>query len=98
MKAFLLAAGIGSRLRPITDHTPKCLVPVKGKPLLEWWFILMQKHGITDFLINTHHLCDQVDSFVKRAAPEYDLRFKLSHEPELIGSAGTLRENFDFVG
>jgi mannose-1-phosphate guanylyltransferase len=97
MKAFLLAAGVGSRLRPITDHTPKCLVPVKGKPLLEWWFLLMQKHGVTDFLINTHHLAGQVENFVKGTAPVYGLKYRLAHEPQLIGSAGTLGENFDFV-
>lgn len=60
MKAFLLAAGVGSRLRPLTDQTPKCLVDIHGTPLLGIWFQLLQAHGVTELLINTHHLPDQV--------------------------------------
>ncbi len=97
MKAFLLAAGLGTRLRPLTDHTPKCLVPIAGKSLLEWWFILMQRHGIREFLINTHHLPDQVHEFVRANSGRYGLIPTITYEPDLIGSAGTLRENFDFV-
>ena len=97
MKAFLLAAGLGTRLRPLTDRTPKCLVPIAGKPLLEWWFILMQRHGITEFLINTHHLPDQVHDFVRANSGRYGLIPTITYEPQLIGSAGTLRENFEFV-
>ncbi len=55
MKAFLLAAGKGTRLRPLTDSVPKCLVPVKGVPLLGIWLKLLGMHGITDVLVNLHH-------------------------------------------
>jgi mannose-1-phosphate guanylyltransferase len=97
MKAILLAAGLGTRLRPLTDHTPKCLVEIAGKPLLEWWFILMKHHGVHEFLINTHHLAEKVEEFVKSTAPKYDLAYRIAYEDKLLGSAGTLRENFDFV-
>ena len=55
MKAFLLAAGKGTRLLPYTDTLPKCLIPIHGKPLLDIWIDLFQAHGIDSVLINTHH-------------------------------------------
>ncbi len=97
MKAFILAAGLGTRLKPITNTTPKCLVEIASKPLLEWWFILMREHGITEFLINTHHLPQQVKAFVETVAPSYGLDYQVVHEPELLGSAGTLAQNASFV-
>lgn len=96
MKAYLLAAGVGSRLRPLTDHTPKCLVPFKGVPLLGIWLELMRRAGITDVLINTHHLPQAVRAFVK-ADPVPGVRVTLFHEETLIGSAGTVWANRDFV-
>lgn len=95
MKAFLLAAGLGTRLRPITETTPKCLVPVGGHPLLSWWFVLLEKHGVTDVLINLHHLPDEVRRFADAYAGP--LRIHLIREDELLGSAGTLSVNRDFV-
>jgi mannose-1-phosphate guanylyltransferase len=56
MKAFLLSAGYGTRLKPLTNNIPKCLVPICGKPLLAWWMDLFEKHGINEVLINTHYL------------------------------------------
>ena len=63
-KCILLAAGLGTRLQPITNNIPKCLVKVHGRPLLEYWLILLQKHGITNVLINTHHLHTQVSDYI----------------------------------
>ena len=63
MKAFLLAAGLGTRLRPLTDTVPKCLVPINGRPLLSYWMTLLARHGITDVAINTHHLPAAVQVF-----------------------------------
>ena len=56
MKAFLLAAGPGTRLRPITDHTPKCLLPIGGTPLLDLWLDALHRAGVDEVLINLHHL------------------------------------------
>jgi mannose-1-phosphate guanylyltransferase len=95
MKAFLLAAGLGSRLRPITDSTPKCLLPIGGRPLLDIWLDTLAKVGISDVLLNAHHLADQVQAHV--AARVEPPALHLVVEPQLLGSAGTLRANRDFV-
>jgi choline kinase len=60
MKAFLLTAGLGTRLRPLTNNLPKCLLPLGGKPLLEIWLKLLGKHGVTDVLVNMHWYADKV--------------------------------------
>ena len=62
MRALLLAAGFGSRLRPLTDTIPKCLVPVHGRPLLDYWLDLVFEGGIDRALLNTHYLADKVRS------------------------------------
>ena len=95
MKAFLLAAGIGSRLRPVTDKIPKCLVPINGHPLLYYWLKLFEQHGIDEVLINLHHLPDLVFEFLDEN--KFDLKIHTVFEQELLGSAGTIRNNFDFV-
>ena len=98
MKAFLLAAGYGTRLKPLTDTTPKCLIPIHGKPLMEWWFDLFVKHGITEVLVNTHYLAKQVEDFVADYQREHaEILIKTVYEPELLGSGGTIYNNLDFV-
>jgi mannose-1-phosphate guanylyltransferase len=95
MKAFLLAAGLGTRLRPITDSTPKCLLSVGGRPMLDIWLDALAKAGVSDVLLNAHHLADQVEAHV--AARVGAPAVRLVVEPELLGSAGTLRANRNFV-
>jgi mannose-1-phosphate guanylyltransferase len=95
MKAFLLTAGLGTRLHPITQTLPKCLVPIGGKPLIDWWFESMQKAGVTELLINLHHLPDMVMAHVN--ALDTSIKVEFSYEPVLLGSAGTLRANQSFV-
>jgi mannose-1-phosphate guanylyltransferase len=95
MKAFLLAAGMGSRLRPITDSTPKCLVDIDGRPLLDVWLDTLAAVGVTEVLVNTHHLAGRVEAHVSRRT--HPPAVHLAYEPVLLGSAGTLRANRDFV-
>lgn len=95
MKAFLLAAGLGTRLKPITDTVPKCLVPVAGKPMLAYWFDLFRKHGITEVLINLNHLPDQVRQFVKEN--DQDIKVTLVYEETLLGSLGTILQNKYYI-
>lgn len=92
-KALLLAAGIGSRLRPLTEKTPKCLLPVCGKPILGWWLDRLERHGVEEVVVNTHYLADQVARYLD--ARRGGLRIHISEEPELLGSAGTLAANWD---
>lgn len=95
MKAFLLAAGHGTRLRPHTDHIPKCLLPIQGVPMLEIWLSLCQRHGISEVLVNTHAHSSVVADFVSRW--KNGVRVTVAHEPELFGSAGTLAVNRAWV-
>jgi len=94
MRAILLAAGFGARLRPLTNKTPKCLVPIHGKPLLDIWLEQLTSAGISSFLVNTHHLSEQVEAYV-RLSPYMD-RVTLTYERELLGTAGALIANLDF--
>lgn len=94
MRALLLAAGLGTRLRPLTDTIPKCLVPIKGQPLLGIWLERLTQAGVGPFLINTHYLADQVEAFVETGS--YRTHVRLAYEEELQGTAGTLIRNLDF--
>lgn len=94
MRALLLAAGYGTRLKPLTDTIPKCLVPINGKPLLQIWLERLTEVGIGPFLINTHYLADQVKKFVEQSV--YRDCVSLIHEPQLLGTAGTLIRNLSF--
>jgi mannose-1-phosphate guanylyltransferase len=95
MKAFLLAAGLGTRLKPITNHTPKCLVPICGKPLLQWWIELFRAHNINEVLINLHYLGNQVKDYIQNNID--DIVFHFFEEDVLLGSAGTLKANKWFI-
>ncbi|HYA23171.1 MAG TPA: nucleotidyltransferase family protein [Terriglobales bacterium] len=96
MKAFLLAAGQGTRLRPITDSIPKCLVPIQGVPMLAIWLTLCRRIGIKEVLINLHHHADVVLAFLRQNGNS-DVRVHLAEEKQLLGSAGTLRANRSWV-
>jgi mannose-1-phosphate guanylyltransferase len=98
MKALLLAAGFGTRLRPLTDTIPKCLVPIKGQPLLDIWLQRLSAAGCGPFLINTHYKSDQVEAYLARATGPgpYGALATLAYEPELLGTAATLIANMDF--
>lgn len=95
LRAFLLAAGFGTRLRPITLHTPKCLVSVAGQPLLGRWLRKLEYVGCEEVLINTHYLAEQVVAFLDNWSSS-SLRIVTTHEPVLLGTAGSLLANKSF--
>lgn len=95
MRAVLLAAGLGARLRPLTDTIPKCLVPVGGRPLLDIWLDTLGDLGVDEVLVNTHHHADQVVAHLGRRVGGPPVR--LLHEQRLRGSAGTLRAARDLL-
>ena len=95
MKAFILAAGEGTRLRPLTERIPKCLLPVRGTPLLEIWLQNCMAAGIDHVLVNAHAHAEVVKEFA--VVQKSGVRVSIAHEPRLLGSAGTLAENRNFV-
>lgn len=94
MRVLLLAAGLGTRLRPLTETIPKCLVPIKGKPLLEIWLERLTHSGMGPFLVNTNYLSEQVEVFIDQNI--HKSQVSLVYEPELRGTAGTLIQNLKF--
>jgi len=97
VKALLLAAGLGTRLRPLTDTVPKCLVPIAGKPLVDYWFDALERAGVSEVVINTHHLPELVRAHLERARATRSLVIRESYEPKLLGSAGTVHANRDLA-
>jgi len=95
MKAFILAAGSGTRLRPLTDTVPKCLLPIQGVPLLQIWLENCSVAGITDVLVNVHSHAGQIREFASKQCGK--LAVRIAEEEQLLGSGGTLAENQDFV-
>ena len=95
MKAFLLAAGHGTRLRPLTDGIPKCLAPIRGVPLLSIWLEICRRYGIDEVLLNVHAQSQAVKDFL--AQTQADVQVRLFEEPVLLGSGGTLRANRAWV-
>jgi mannose-1-phosphate guanylyltransferase len=91
MRALLLAAGVGSRLYPITTTTPKCLAIINGRPLLDYWLELLFTAGVERVLINTHWLAEQVDAYVN--ASRWASKIDLVHEGDLLGTGGTVLAN-----
>lgn len=96
-KALLMAAGLGTRLRPLTERVPKCLVPIAGRPLLDYWVDALVRAGVREALINTHHLPEQVRAYIELVNAAGPLQLVESYEPELLGSAGTVHANRDYV-
>jgi mannose-1-phosphate guanylyltransferase len=95
MRAILLAGGLGTRLKPLTNKTPKCLMRIGGKPLLEIWLDNLSDSGVDSFLINTHYLHHQVEDFVNQS--NFKNKITLAHETYLLGTAGTLIDNLSFL-
>lgn len=96
MRALLLAAGLGTRLRPVTDTVPKCLVPIQGRPLLEYWFDLLLPRSVERILVNTSYLPDQVRACI--AASRWRDRVDMVHEDTLLGTGGTVLANRAWLG
>jgi len=104
VKAFLLAAGLGTRLKPLTDAIPKALVPVRGVRMLERLAAALARGGVTEFALNTHHLSAPVERSLRAhggcgrfgALPHVPVR--LYHEPELLGTGGALLNAAAFWG
>jgi NDP-sugar pyrophosphorylase family protein len=96
MKAMVLAAGQGTRLHPLTERIPKALVPVAGRPMIEYSLLLLKRYGIRDIIINLHHLGDQIESHLGDGA-QLGLQITYSKEPELLDTGGGLLKAKPFL-
>ncbi|MEM7508229.1 MAG: nucleotidyltransferase family protein [Pseudomonadota bacterium] len=96
-KALLLAGGLGTRLRPLTLTIPKCLIPVAGKPMLDYWLDALEVAEISEALLNTHHLRDEVKIWLDTANSSRSVTITEAYEPDLLGSAGTVTANRDWA-
>jgi mannose-1-phosphate guanylyltransferase len=94
MRALLLAAGLGTRLQPLTRHLPKCLVPIHGRPLLDYWMETLVHHGVDQILVNTHYLAPLVYRYLEQSS--WRSYVTLVDEAQLLGTGGTMLKNRDF--
>ena len=97
MKAFLLAAGKGKRLRPLTETTPKPLIPVAGEPLIVRQIEQLKLAGVTEFVINTHWLADRLHDFLGQGA-EFGVQIHWSHEDQLLETGGGIQKALPLIG
>lgn len=92
-QAVILCAGLGTRLRPITDTIPKPMLPILGKPLLEWNIEQFKKHGVAEFFINLHYLPDVIKDYFGDGS-KWGVKINYFFEPEILGTAGGIK-NFE---
>jgi len=94
MKAMIFAAGFGKRLQPLTLDTPKALVKVQGRPMLDWVVQRLVRHGVTDLIINTHHLHHLINNYIQERG--FPIPVRLSHETDILGTGGGLNRTRNF--
>ena len=91
MKAMVLAAGVGSRLRPLTDQRPKALLEIAGRPMLEIVLARLAAAGVREVVVNVHHHAEQVERYL-RGCTHLRLRLEISREAELLDTGGGLKK------
>lgn len=91
MKAMILAAGLGTRLRPLTDDRPKALVEVAGRTLLEIAIVRLRELGIRDIIVNAHHFAGMITEYL-RARNNFGIRIEISEESTLLDTGGGLKQ------
>ena len=91
MKAIILAAGLGTRLRPMTDHLPKPMLPVGGRPLITYNLLMLKRYGITQVIINLHYQAGKIVQLLDTGA-QFGLSLTYSKEPEILGTGGGIRK------
>lgn len=96
MKAMIFAAGLGTRLRPLTDHTPKALISVAGKPMLEHVILKLKRAGFDEIIINIHHLGEQIIDFLRKNH-DFGLDIHISDERDcLLDTGGGIKKAAEF--
>lgn len=92
---MILAAGLGTRLRPLTDRIPKALVPVGNQPALSHVVEYLKRYGVTEIIVNAHHHYGQIVDFVDRGRP-FGITMEVRIEPDILGTGGGIRNTLDF--
>jgi mannose-1-phosphate guanylyltransferase len=99
MKAMVLCAGFGTRLRPLTDRVPKPLVPLCGLPLLQYNLALLRAAGVREVVVNTHHLAVEMEQGARRLASELSLSLEISREDKhILGTGGGVKRAASMLG
>jgi NDP-sugar pyrophosphorylase family protein len=96
VRAMILAAGLGTRMRPLSTLRPKPVLPVRGLPLVAWPLGWLARQGVTEAILNLHHLPDTIRAAARAWAPP-GLAVRFSEEPELLGTGGGLRRAAAFL-
>ena len=96
MKAMIMAAGVGARLRPLTATMPKPMVPILGKPVMEYGVELLRQHGVRQIIANLHYLPDVIKSYFADGQA-FGVEMHYSYEEELLGTAGGVKHNQAFL-
>lgn len=91
MKAAILAGGYGKRLRPLTDNTPKTLIEIAGKPIIEWQITWLMKCGADSFVILAGYLGTKLEEHLNKKKKEWGVEIRYSHEKEPLGTGGALK-------
>ncbi len=96
MKAMIFAAGLGHRLQPLTETIPKALVPVAGRPMIDYPLLLLRRYGVREIIINLHHLGDRIEAYLGDGA-KFGLKIGYSKERELLDTGGGLLKAKPFL-
>jgi NDP-sugar pyrophosphorylase family protein len=96
MRAIILAAGFGTRLRPLTNTIPKPLLPIADQPLIVWNLRLLRDHGITDVIVNLHHLGNQIEQYLGSGS-QLDMHITYSREETILGTGGGIKQAEPFL-
>src|SRR5579883_2046619 len=91
MRAIILAAGLGTRLRPLTNNLPKPLLPIAGAPLIVWNLLLLRRHGVTEVIVNLHHLGHLIEQELGDGS-RFGMTLAYSHEPVILGTGGGIKQ------
>src|SRR5580700_7129334 len=95
MKAMILAAGLGTRLRPLTDDRPKALVEINGRTMLEITLSRLRSFGVREVIINVHYFADMIVDYL-RANDNFGMRMEISREEILLDTGGGLKKAAHF--
>lgn len=88
MKGMILAAGFGTRLKPLTDKLPKALIEYKGKPMIYYQIQRLKDLEVDEIVVNTHHLANMIEDYILEASKTFEIKIQTIYEPDILGTGG----------